>query len=116
MACGRWLRARKTEGVPEIAGPLNGEDQDWNRKWETLSDNNGRVFRWHQPSLTEGLRSAREVPWGAAPLRSGCCQPSSRFRGANPEPAWPVRPSGGGGGLPIGDTLHSQNISGLNDN
>lgn len=40
---GEWRGKQK--GVLEIAGPPNGENQDWNRKWERFCDKNGRVLR-----------------------------------------------------------------------
>lgn len=36
MVWGWWLRARKVGGGPESAGPLNGENPVWNRKWKGL--------------------------------------------------------------------------------
>lgn len=59
MVWGRWLLARKTERVLEIAGHLNGENQNWNRNGKDsmitmgeCSEESIQSFHWRQSLLS----------------------------------------------------------------
>lgn len=58
-------------------------------------------------------------PGGGGPAHLRCKPParlSLQFWDANPMSVWPMTLSSGRVALPLGDTLHSQNIGGFNDN
>lgn len=82
---GRWLLARKAEGVLEIVSPLKGENQDWNRKWERFHDKNGRRSARVIQSLhwLESLLSTQRSRVGAGPSRPPASL-SLQFQGCSP--------------------------------
>ena len=81
---GRWL-ARKAEGVLEIASPLKGENQDWNRKWERFSDKHGRFSARVMQSLhwLKSVLSTQRSRVGAGPARPPASL-SLQFQGRGP--------------------------------
>lgn len=54
--------------------------------------------------------------WACTPEVEPPASLSLQFWDANPVSAWPMKLSARGVALPLGDTLHSQNIGGFNDN